>query len=172
MCPCLSAPYRAKGCSEEDASGGVNEMSCLTGRVNTALYLSLCSFKQTQTWDSNKEVCWDRQGAVTRGHVLLRSNRSSYSTSPHPPFPSTIISVQLLHGCLFILLLLFHNLSFAHLLRCTLPALQTTQKRKNGQHSFYWFGFFEYSGYFSPCGIHRQEKTNNSNWEHKNIAFW
>ena len=31
--------------------------------------------------------------------------------------------------------------------------------------------FFEYSGYFCLAGIHRRNKKQNINWEHKNIAF-
>lgn len=97
MFPCLSVPYRAKGCSEEDANGSVNEMSCLTGRVNAAVYLSLCSFKQTQTRDGNKEACWERRGAVTWGHALLRNNRSSYTIMKHSsPFMPQLHSSPIL----------------------------------------------------------------------------
>lgn len=46
-----------------------------------------------------------------------------------------------------------------------------TEEVKNIEHSFYWFGFFEYSGYFCLSGIHRQNKTNNNNWEHKKYSF-
>lgn len=33
-----------------------------------------------------------------------------------------------------------------------------TEEVTNIRLSFYWFGFFDYSGYFLPSGIHRQNK--------------
>lgn len=159
MGPCLSGPYRVRGCSEEDESGGVNEMSCLTGHVNAALYLELfCSFKQTQTGDRNKEACWDRRGAVTPGQVLPNATAPNATITflARPSHLPSYLFCQLLHGCVFIiLLLLLHNLCFAQ--RFTLP---TTQKRKSEKRSTFillvWF--LEYSGYFGLCGVHRQKK--------------
>lgn len=139
MCPRLSIPSWAKGLSEEDARGGVNQMSCLTGCASAALYLSLRLFKQTQTWDSNKEAAWMdeelSQGALCCSGrtdpltVLWNITALNATTAFLTPHPSSLSSV-------------YHRICPV---KCSTalssPPPHRKGKVKNGQHSFYWFGF-------------------------------